>query len=302
MASRTGEPSVWPNFFIAGVPKAGTTSLHRYLAQHPEIFMSNPKETYFFNRVWDRTQDDKQAFEEEKQTYLSLFQQAGDAPVRGESSPRYFSHPGVPDRIRETVGEARFVVSLRDPVKRAHSEYLMNKRDGVVEEPFLDLIEEELDKGLGEDLRGAVLPGLYATHLERYWEAFGEANVHVMLLDDLKEDPLDALVSIAGFLGVDEDAMRRVDYQTQHNPYRVPRGPLSGWLLESDLVERAAHAIVPESLRIMAGERVLSKRPEKPGIEPAARERLVEVYAAEIDRLEQMLDRSLPQLRSSWDG
>ncbi len=301
MATRTGDDAVWPNFFIAGVPKAGTTSLHRYLDQHPEIFMSNPKETYFFNRTWDRTHEDKQAFEEEKQAYLDLFLEAGGAKVRGESSPRYFSHPKVPDRIRDSVGAARFVVSLRDPVKRAHSEYLMNKRDGVVEAPFLDLIEDELDEGLGEDLRGPVLPGLYATHLERFWGTFGEESVHVILLDELKEDPLSVLVSIARFLDVDQDAMGTVDYQTQHNPYRVPRGPVSGWLLESNLVERVAHAVIPESVRIKAGERMLSKRPEKPGIDLEARERLVEVYGPEIDRLEEMLDRSLPELRASWE-
>lgn len=176
----------------------------------------------------------------------------------------------------------------------------MNRRDGVVDEPFLELIAQEVDEGLGNDLRGPVLPGLYATHLERYWETFGQESVHVILLDELKEDPLGVLRSIASFLDVDEDAMEHVDYETQHNPYRVPRGPFSRWLLESNLVERLAHTLVPESVRIMAGERVLSKRPEKPSIDPEARDRLIEVYEPEIERLEKMLDRSLPELRASW--
>lgn len=292
----------WPNTFLAGVPKAGTTSLYRYLGQHPEIYCSPEKETYFFNRIWDRVGDDPEALAEAREEYLALFADAGDEPVRAEGTPGYFVHPAVPERIADTVPEARFLVSLRDPVERVFSEYLMNRRNGVVEVSFGALVDRELAEGPADNHDTHLARGLYAQALERFHEAFGEDHVHLLLLEDLKEDPLGVLESIAAFLDVDPGPMADVDYGTQHNPYREPRGTLSAWILDSDAVRGLAQRLIPEPVRIYVGERVLAKRPEKPTMDPDVRRRLEAFYAPELERLEEMVGRPMPELRASWVG
>lgn len=284
----------WPTAFLAGVPKAGTTSLFRYLSQHPDIAPSRDKETYLLNRAWDEIGDPEAAKEEAEGWYEELFARAGDAPVRLEGTPGYFAHPDVAERVRDVAPEARVIVSLRDPVERAFSEYLMNRREGVWERPLAEMVEDELDAGPENRPSGLLWTGFYATHLDRWRETLGEDRVLVVLLEDLKEDPQATLERVAGFLGVDPAPMREVDTDTQHNPYREPRNPLAAWLLDSTAVRRAARALVPEPLRIVLGERVLSTQPDKPEMDPAVRRRLRELYAPEMDRLEQRLGREVP--------
>lgn len=290
----------WPNLVIAGVPKAGTTSLHRYLDQHPEIFMCPVKESTFFSHTWDEVADDPEALDEAKREFLELFEAGRDHPVRGDTTPGYMQHPKAADRIRETTPEARILFVLRDPVERAHSWWLMARRRGWDVPDFPTLVEEEIAAG---EPRGGFLPaGRYGTHLERWLDRFDRDQVKVMLFADLGGDTLAFLEEVAAFVGVDPDAMARVDHETVHNPYREPRNRVAKWLRTSETVARLARATLPESWRIKIGDEILVTKPDKPGIDPEARDRLVEVYAPEVERTEELLGRDLPELRGSWDG
>src|SRR3982750_4919552 len=93
-----------PNLFLIGAMKSGTTSLHSYLASHPQIFMCPEKEPEFFakNAIWSRGED----------WYLRLFDGATTEPVVGESSTVYsrIPHfPGVAERIAKFSPGARFI-------------------------------------------------------------------------------------------------------------------------------------------------------------------------------------------------
>lgn len=289
----------WPNFFLIGAAKAGTTSLHRYLDEHPEIFMSPVKETYFFSETLDELEDDPEALDDAIEDYLALFGDAGDAPVRGESTPGYLWWESVPERIEAHVDDPRFAVSLRDPVERAYSDYWMARRKGLEDRSFLERVRDELD-ALEPREHGFVAPGLYHRHLERYVDRFGRESLHVVLIEQMKQDPLGVLQGLARFLDVDPEAMAEVDYETVHNPHGVPKNPLAGWLRESELVARASRLVLPERVRIYLGEHVLVEKQEKPPIDPEARAVLEEVYEPEIAALEKMIGRDLPELRSSW--
>lgn len=107
------------NLFVIGAMKAGSTTLHHYLADHPEIVMSDPKEPWYFvkERNWDKGED----------WYHNLFEQVSkNTKVIGESSADYTMMPkyeGVPERIAAYNPDARFVYVLRDPVMRSISHY-----------------------------------------------------------------------------------------------------------------------------------------------------------------------------------
>lgn len=288
----------WPNLFIVGAGKAGTTSLHRYLGEHPEIFMCPEKEAQFFSKRWDGA-DDADDLAAAKASFLELFADAGDAPIRGTTSPDYIWRPEVPQRIAQVVPDARILASLRDPIERAWSGYLMRVRRGAPREGFLEEVRADLSGD--DDQPQLVRRGFYAQHLERYLDRFGRDRVKVVLFEDLKSDTLGLLQEIAGFLDVDPEAMERVDHETVHNPYGVPRNAVARWLLQDESIKAVARRLLPEDLRIALGEHVLLEKPDKPTMDPKAREILVEAYEPEIERLEAMLGRDLPELRVSWD-
>src|ERR671937_272269 len=94
-----GAPN-WPNLFIVGAAKAGTTSLSRYLNEHPDVYMSAMKEPHFFSHI---EPDPRLAaffpHVEDATAYLALFSNAGRARVRGEASTSYLTHEGVATSI-----------------------------------------------------------------------------------------------------------------------------------------------------------------------------------------------------------
>jgi hypothetical protein len=290
----------WPNFFIVGAAKAGTTSLHRYMNEHPQVFMSPVKEPHFFDEKLDAVEAGETSIAEAEAEYRKLFAEGADATIRGESSPAYLWREEVPERIHEHVDDPRFLACLRDPVERAYSDYLMGVRRGSLEGTFADQIQRELDVQEWREVDPFVERGRYHEQLERYVDTFGEDAVHVILLDELKTDPLGALEGIAEFLRIDVHAMASVDYETVHNPYGVPKNDAAETLLTSDLVKGVARLLLPERVRIYLGEHLLLEKPDKPPMDPEARRMLEEIYAPELDGLERLLDRDLSPLYEDW--
>ena len=133
----------WPNFFIVGVPKGGTTSLHEYLNDVPGIFMSKIKEPYFFSPIMI---PDKLPFRpvRDKKKYIALFKNAKDEKIIGESSTLYFFDPEAPNLIHKKIPHARILISLRDPIERLFSHYLLTKKEGFAEKTFHEQIQKEL--------------------------------------------------------------------------------------------------------------------------------------------------------------
>lgn len=292
------DDGAWPNLFIPGAAKAGTTSLHRYLDEHPEIFMSEEKEVHFFTREWEATEDDPDARAEALERYRARFADGAETAWRGESTPAYLHWSGVDERIHRTVPEARFVISLRDPIERALSDHLMLVKLWGEERTFEEAIQDELNAGREGERH--IMRGRYDEHIERYIDTFGRENVHVVLLEDIKHDTLAVLESIASFLDVDVDAMQHVDYETVHNPQGQPKNSLAEWLLTDERVHKAARLLVPKRLRVWLGDHALVEKGEKPEIDPEIRARLAEVFEPSVARLETLLGRELPELRASW--
>src|ERR1700683_2812112 len=119
-----------PDFFIAGVPKAGTTALHPALARHPELYMSPVKEPKFFLTDGPPPAEggpgDAKTYREHiwrRSDYEALFSQAPAGKLRGESTPFYLYNQQAQVRIKALIPGARLIVVLRDPVERAHSNW-----------------------------------------------------------------------------------------------------------------------------------------------------------------------------------
>ena len=191
-----------PNFFVLGAPKCGTTTLHGLLTAHPHIFMTKEKEPRFF--------DDDTYYTRGLDRYLrDHFRGAAGFKARGEATPSYLaSGRKARDRIRGDLGkDLRFVVILRDPVKRAWSHYLHQCRHGVETESFeraLELEPSRLSAGRPAwttYFRG----GLYAHQLRVWFEAFPREHFLVLLTEDLAERPAAVARQAFAFLEVDPD-------------------------------------------------------------------------------------------------
>ena len=279
----------WPNLFIVGVAKGGTTSLWRYLDRHPDIYMSPVKEPNFFLAPGAPVKVPTEA------EYLRLFAGVRSEHWLGESSPRYFTDPRVPERIRSTVPEARILVTLRDPVERAWSHYWHNVKFGVEGRPFAEAVEEQLaDPSVGasdKPWNTYVSWGMYAPPLRRFLDMFGD-GVHVLVFEELKENPQREVASTLGFLGLGVDAAHAPPLAA-HNAFALPRNWLAGKLMASPRARAAGRAIFREPVR-SGVERIIVRRGSKPGLEEALRIRLREAFADDREALAQLLGCRLP--------
>ena len=195
-----------PNFLIAGAMKSGTTSLSRWLAAHPDVFVVPEKEVEFFDSHprWAHGID----------WYAARFAGAYGVTAVGEASPNYMYFPWAVERIAETLpGDARVICCLREPVARAHSHYLHWRDRRLVEQRTLaQALSDELDAWPNvpaEDTSdvpywGYLARGRYFDQLERLERYLGRDRMHVVLLDDLERDPQGTFAAACRFLGVDD--------------------------------------------------------------------------------------------------
>jgi hypothetical protein len=304
----TKAEEIWPNFFIVGAQKAGTTSLYFYLKEVPQVYMSPIKEPFYFapHAVHNSASD----IIRDKKEYLKLFEKANGYTAIGEATPIYLWDPDAPKLIHQTVPHARIIMILRDPIERAYSNYLMRVRYSGVQSSFYDELMRDYrsqDKLYGKS-QLYVEFGMYYEQVKRYFNIFGREQVKVIIFEEFVKRPEQTVNEVLGFLGVKYTV---TEIREQHNPYSVPRTPLSRWIFAVFRWLRARNIrfykllmLLPdsvlESLPLPSGKssgfaaRILFKRIEKPKIEPEAFKFLQELYHDDVLRLESLLGRSLP--------
>ena len=202
-----------PNFLIIGAAKSGTTSLWRYLSQHPQVFFAPIKEPRFFSYEGESVDykgpgDDKWGREivSSWDAYTALFASAGSQVAVGEASNvyLYFAAKTAP-RIAARLPQARLIAILRNPVDRAYSSFLMLRGEG--REPLADF-RSALREEAGRLERGwspawaYTRRSFYAESVQTYRKLFPKSQMRFFLYDDLARRPQELFDSIFDFLGV----------------------------------------------------------------------------------------------------
>lgn len=168
--------------------KSGTTSLHAYLAAHPQVFMAKPKELRFFSgQNWDRGIG----------WYEQHFQDAGDAGAVGEASPAYSRadlRPGTAQRVAEVLPAAQLVYLVREPIERMLSNYVQAVASGQERRPAAQAFRES-DFYLNTSR--------YRWQLDQYLPHFPRDHFLVITSESLRHRPEATLRQVYGFLGVD---------------------------------------------------------------------------------------------------
>jgi hypothetical protein len=192
-SSSADEPSEGPlpTFITIGTMKGGTSALHSYLREHPQVGMSKPKETDFFCRPDHDGHD--------LAWYRGLF--SGSGPQFGESSPNYTKRhlfDGVVERMHPVLPDIRLIYLVRDPIERAVSHFLHNVAKGRVSRDDFASYFDDLDNP-------ALLTSRYDYQLEPFVQAYGLDRILVMASEDLRDDRASALKRVFAFLEVDTD-------------------------------------------------------------------------------------------------
>lgn len=212
-----------PDFLILGTQKGGTTSLYRWLAEHPGFRAARTKEVHYFDNRFDRGTGWYRG-------HFPPLWRRGRGTITGEATPSYLFAPSVPARVAATLPHARFVVLLRDPVKRAYSHYHHNVRMEREPRSFADAVAEEVGALDAEPVPDGDEPsrfrrnayverGLYARQLERWEEAVGRDRLRVEFSERLFSAPTEVLTEIAEFLGLRPFAWERTETRRAHNRY-----------------------------------------------------------------------------------
>ena len=280
-----------PNFMIIGVAKAGTTSLYRYLDQHPQVFMCPIKGSNFFGyedaRDWRWTDEGDPPLLRNFQVttfeaYEALFAGASDEIAIGEASPQYFRCPTAARRIHECIPDVKLVASLRNPADRAFSGFLMRTRRGERVKSLSDELTPEASH---------VREGFYYKRMKRYFDVFAKHQIKIYIFEEFKNDPAKVVVDLFDFMGVDTNFVP--DTSTTHNPAAIPKNRLLNRLFFHPTVIRIANSALRESVQRMA-KRVRQQNLKTPPTFPAdLRAKLLEHYREDILKLEALLDRDL---------
>lgn len=293
-----------PDFLLLGAMKSGTTTLYRQLRDHPDLFLSRPKEPQYFSRESQRRRG--------IDWYTSLFAHARDDQRCGEASTCYTRYPHFGDvagRIADQLPNVRMVYVMRHPAERCYSHYrhVMQERISSGNEAAVVSLEEALSS-----LPEIVDASLYAVQISQFFAHFPREQFHFLTLDELRADPEPTMSTLLEFLGARPEVRSesREVYANQfgddfaHREMHKLVGRLRGSTPLTGLVPRPVRAWVRRRLtdpritrHVFRGsiDRVRSRISE---FTPETRRELIARFIAPNLELGELLKRPLP----NWDA
>ena len=213
-----------PNFFLVGAPKCGTTFLYNSLRKHPEIYLPAEKELHYF------ASDLYPANYITESQYHSLFSGIKSEKVIGEASVWYLYSDCAAERIKKYNSDAKILIMLRNPIdmlRSLHSHFVFDNMENI--ENFEDALNAEPERKLGKNISPNIYApimiyytelGKYFKYVKKYFDIFGEDNVHVILYDELSVDPDKTFLNLLKFLDVDENVSIK---RSRDNVSKIPR-------------------------------------------------------------------------------
>lgn len=278
------------NIFIVGAPKAGTTSLYHYLAEHPEVFMSKIKETNYFTYQQIEAQGlyyDATPVRSEKD-YCALFAAAQGEKVVGEASVSYLFYPGTAKKIHAYNPDAKIIMVLRNPVERAFSHYLMDQRLGLVDVSFWEIISNP--KKYPMHYQQYVQLGDYYEQCQEYIDVFGSENVKIFTYESIKSELESVVKNLYDFIDVDSNYS--ADITRVHNPYSAPKNALVMYFYKLKSLRGWMRKLLPTKLVQVIRTRLFDFG-NKPIISEREQVYLIGYYQEGIDNLSNILNKDL---------
>ena len=300
----------FPDFFVVGAPRCGTTAISQYLSKNPKICFSKPKEPHFFS-IFQQERPDADL----KRDYIDLFFRHCTAEYQaiGEGSVSYLYFPHAIQRIQRQNPNAKFIIMVRNPIDMIHSYHtrLLALMDED-EEDFITAWNLQKDRAKGKHLpkqcRSPYLlqyeeVGSMGKHVEKLFEIAGRKNCKVIVFDDFIRDTLSAYRDLLEFINVDYDG------QTRFPRVEVSKFYRNRWL--HLLLKRPPTRVIKYTLNIEQRARQQGKKKpllkrmrkwlikkntvvrKRTPLELQTREMLGHVFADDIKKLGILLQRDL---------
>lgn len=220
-------------FLIAGVQKAGTSSLHGYLREHPDLYLPEKKELHFFDNEeieWGNIQRGSRVLLQRTRKvdpyakYHEEFEGGEQEKTWGEATPIYLYWKECMSRIKNYNQKMRIVIILRNPITRAFSQWNMEYSRGLESREFYEALQQELlCRNLMPEyqhrIQSYISRGHYISQLKRMWDCFDRDQTLIIKQEDLMQRPEEMLAKVYRHIGVKvvQPSSRRLDHAI---PYR----------------------------------------------------------------------------------
>lgn len=229
-----------PNLFIVGAPKAGSTFLYEKIKHHPALFYTQTKELNYFSQQELEAESYYRDFKiKEAEKYSNLYKKVGGEHYAIDASVSYFAYPEVSKRIYDFNPEAKIIIMLRDPVKRAFSHYQMDRRMGYADKPFLEYLKNK--KQYKAHYVQYIVNSHYAENVQRYIDVFGRENVLVLKLERIEEE----IPKVFDFLEIPPMA---INTDERVNQNKEPKNGIARFFQKNRNVTEQLKRIVPRAL------------------------------------------------------
>lgn len=284
-----------PNFFIIGQTKSGTSSMHNYLEQHPQVFVPAKKELRYFSYDLadpQRAEKVKPGFPITLLEYERHFANAGGQNAIGEASPQYLESPYAAAQIFDYAPHAKIVACFRNPVDRLYSLHQMHSRAGDERRDF------ETAFNADRDTAPWVSAGFAYANTKRFFDVFDPMQIMTIKFDDFKADPALAMRNMFVFLGVGPEV--DIDTGVIHNKGGIPRSAamfrLSQFATRRPGLRSAVKKVLPGAVTSMWRQMRNANLKTPPAVSADLRRRIAEFFAEDTERTQDLIGLDL----SDW--
>ena len=297
-----------PDFLIVGAERAGTTSLHYYLSQHPDIYMSLLKELNFFSYFEKPSYIKESVIKRHKKfgsniklidnlnDYTVFFKDASEKQVIGEASVTYlyFYEESIAN-IKEIYGryakDVKIIIILRNPSKRAFSHWSMRIQQGDENLDFIAAIKAINKRSkespfIGHDYIGF---GNYCKQVKAYIGDF--QHIKIVLFEDLVSKTYETLKCIFEFLGVKKDFRPHI---APTNPSGIPKNKkLYSFLISQNPIRKILSGLLRGKLKVITKNLISKYMLNKECMTKSERKYLIDIYKDDIKELQSIINRDL---------
>lgn len=299
-----------PNFIILGAAKSGTTSLYKYLSQHPNIYMSSQKELNFFAFDGEHFNSDGAADREGKQRYNYLkkisitniqayqeqFEGVKNEQAIGEASPLYLYSPRVAPRIYRYQPNIKLIAIFRNPIERAYSHlaYQIARNHESITDFDLVVKQEPITvNNIWYGSRHYVRLGYYYSQIKRYYELFEPSCIKIYLYEQLVNKPQEMLKNIFNFLEVDSTFLPNT--KIKYNQSVIPKNRKLHNLIASPspLKSSLKKKLSPRLIEVITNLKKRNLVKVTPSLKPETEKYLRSIYREDILQLQDLIQQDL---------
>ncbi|GGL28967.1 sulfotransferase [Phycicoccus endophyticus] len=306
MTYRNGSPLV--DFAIVGEPKSGTTALAQFLAEHPGVALSVPKESSYFSTDFRRESDAYHgrpvyfSYRTSEQ-FAATYAHAEEGQLLGDASTSYAYSAEAADNLHDHNPDLRVILMVRNPVTMLHALHMQYVNETVEDiEDFAEALAAEEDRKAGRRLPARVRVPSYlfyrervrfADHIEKFHRVFGPEQVLVLVNEDFRRDNAGGYERVLRFIGADTSVS--VDFAEVHGS-KAPRFKRLNAVLNSPRAKKTLYSLLGgrayTRVRSTVARAVMKEAPREQ-LDPALRRSLERKLRPEVERLSGLLGRDM---------